>query len=61
MTNFLIFGDDGCGELEPLFASNDGRWKCLCCGRMLTFEMLSSLLKQQSAMDEESTEIGETV
>lgn len=61
MTNFLIFGEDGRGDFEPLFASNDGKWKCLCCGEMLTFKMLSSLLKEQSAIDEESTDIGETV
>ena len=61
MTNFLIFSEDERGELEQLFASNDGKWKCLCCGEMLTFKMLSSLLKEQSAMDNESTEIGETV
>ena len=61
MTNFLIFSEDERGELEPLFASIDGKWKCLCCGEMLTFKMLSSLLKEQSDMDNESTEIGETV
>ena len=60
MRDFTIYSEEN-GEMKPIYESTNGRWKCLCCGEMLTFKMLSSLLKEQSAIDEESTDIGETV
>ena len=51
MKDFTIFGEQD-GELKAYYASNNGRWTCLCCGKALAVEKVAALLIKHSANED---------
>lgn len=60
MRDFTIYSEEN-GEMQPIYQSTNGKWKCLCCGKALKTEMLTNLLKKYSANDDVATDIREIV
>ena len=51
MRNFMIYGEED-GEIKSCYASTNGKWKCLCCGKSLTADLVGALLAKHSANDD---------
>jgi len=51
MKDFTIYGEED-GEVKAFYASNNGKWICLCCKKALTVETVAALLKKHSSNDD---------
>jgi hypothetical protein len=52
MKDFTIFGEED-GELKAYYASTNGKWRCVCCKKALTTDMVAALLAKHSANEDE--------
>ena len=52
MRDFTLYGGED-GEMKPLYSSTNGKWRCVCCGKALTTDLVAALLVKHSANDED--------
>jgi hypothetical protein len=53
MVNFKIYGERD-GEVKGYLGSNNGQWRCLCCGEALTMDEVAFMLEELSANDDDN-------